>query len=267
MYNSWQVYTYPAMEKLTVLNGHMGTVNTIALDATDRCARTHASSRRASRMCSASAPHSCNNVMLTDRQQPAAVFVHAQMQVPAVSQSLHGVRHSSDKVPRTRSITCNARPLADSAAAFVRTRRANNWPMRSECCEKMACGPRGCRWLVSGGADATAAVWDLGALACVRACTQLDGEVKTSSVSADSQFLAYAGDQDAVVIEALRDGAQLLLRTQTLPSPLPNSGAPLICLGSCVSSRVFSRAAPKHFSCCACLEGVTLRHLPCVCGM
>ena len=33
-----QVYSYPALEKLTVLTGHMGTVNTIALDATDRCA-------------------------------------------------------------------------------------------------------------------------------------------------------------------------------------------------------------------------------------
>ena len=60
---------------------------------------------------------------------------------------------------------------------------------------------------MSGGADSVAAVWDLSALACVRACTQLDGEVKTSSVSADSQFLAYAGDQDAVIIESLSDGA------------------------------------------------------------
>ena len=30
------MYSYPALEKLTVLMGHMGTVNTIALDATDR---------------------------------------------------------------------------------------------------------------------------------------------------------------------------------------------------------------------------------------
>ena len=70
----------------------------------------------------------------------------------------------------------------------------------------------GCRWLVSGGADAVAAVWDLSAMACVRTCVQLDGEVKTSSTSADSRWLAYAGDQDAVVIEALQeDGARRLL--------------------------------------------------------
>ena len=37
----WQVYSYPGLEKLTVLNGHIGTVNTIALDATDRCASLH----------------------------------------------------------------------------------------------------------------------------------------------------------------------------------------------------------------------------------
>ena len=62
---------------------------------------------------------------------------------------------------------------------------------------------------MSGGADSVASVWDLSAMACVRACTQLDNEVKTSSVSADSRWLAYAGDQDAVVIEALQeDGAR-----------------------------------------------------------
>ena len=60
--------------------------------------------------------------------------------------------------------------------------------------------------MASGGADAIAAVWDLESLACIRTCTQMDGEVKTLSISHDSQYLAYAGEQDMVVIEALQEG-------------------------------------------------------------
>ncbi|EIE21065.1 WD40 repeat-like protein [Coccomyxa subellipsoidea C-169] len=62
------------------------------------------------------------------------------------------------------------------------------------------------RYLASGGADAIAAVWDLETLSCIRTCTQMDGEIKTLSISHDSQYLAYAGEQDMVVIEALQEG-------------------------------------------------------------
>ncbi|BDA45109.1 THO complex subunit 3 [Coccomyxa sp. Obi] len=62
------------------------------------------------------------------------------------------------------------------------------------------------RYMASGGADAIAAVWDLETLACIRTCTQMDGEIKTLSISHDSQYLAYAGEQDMVVIEALQEG-------------------------------------------------------------
>lgn len=62
------------------------------------------------------------------------------------------------------------------------------------------------RYLASGGQDGLAAVWDLDTLACIRTCTQMDGEIKTLSISHDSQYLAYAGEQDMVVIEALQEG-------------------------------------------------------------
>ena len=64
--------------------------------------------------------------------------------------------------------------------------------------------------MASGGADAIAAVWDLDTLACIRTCTQMDGEIKTLSISHDSQYLAYAGEQDMVVIEALQEGLLLV---------------------------------------------------------
>jgi WD40 repeat protein len=63
------------------------------------------------------------------------------------------------------------------------------------------------RYVASGGADGVAAVWDLNSFSCVRTCTQMDGEVKTLSISHDSQYLAYAGEQEAVFIEALQEGA------------------------------------------------------------
>jgi WD40 repeat protein len=156
----WQVYSYPGLEKLTVLNGHIGTVNTIALDATDRCTSSHPPA-----------------FIIPLKQQPCRLLLPGCSGYWSLS-STAGALHPE----RRKHQACR-----DSSRAYF--------------------GSRGRRWLVSGGADSVAAVWDLSALACVRACTQLDGEVKTSSISADSQYLAYAGDQDAVIIEALQDGA------------------------------------------------------------
>ena len=50
------------------------------------------------------------------------------------------------------------------------------------------------------------ALWDLDTMACERTCTHMDGGVKTVSISHDSQYVAYAGEQDYLVIESLQGG-------------------------------------------------------------
>ena len=50
------------------------------------------------------------------------------------------------------------------------------------------------------------ALWDLDTMACERTCTHMDGGVKTVSISHDSQYVAYAGEQDCLVMESLQGG-------------------------------------------------------------
>ena len=50
------------------------------------------------------------------------------------------------------------------------------------------------------------ALWDLDTMACERTCTHMDGGVKTVSISHDSQYVAYAGEQDYLVMESLQGG-------------------------------------------------------------
>ena len=64
------------------------------------------------------------------------------------------------------------------------------------------------RHMASGGEDGSVALWDLDSMACERACTHMDGQVKTVSISHDSQYVAYAGEQDYLVMESLQGGEQ-----------------------------------------------------------
>lgn len=50
------------------------------------------------------------------------------------------------------------------------------------------------------------ALWDLDTMACERTCTHMDGGVKTVSISHDSHYVAYAGEQDYLVMESLQGG-------------------------------------------------------------
>ena len=63
-----------------------------------------------------------------------------------------------------------------------------------------------CRHMASGGEDGSVALWDLDTMACDRTCTHMDGEVKTVSISHDSQYVAYAGEQDYLVMESIQGG-------------------------------------------------------------
>ena len=52
------------------------------------------------------------------------------------------------------------------------------------------------------------ALWNLDSMACERTCTHMDGQVKTVSISHDSQYVAYAGEQDYLLMESLQAGEQ-----------------------------------------------------------
>lgn len=68
-----------------------------------------------------------------------------------------------------------------------------------------------CRHMASGAEDGSVALWDLDTMACDRMCTHMDGEVKTVSISHDSQYVAYAGEQDFFVMESMQAGENTLL--------------------------------------------------------
>ena len=63
-----------------------------------------------------------------------------------------------------------------------------------------------CRHMASGAEDGSVALWDLDTMACERTCTHMDGGVKTVSISHDSQYVAYAGEQDYLVMESIQGG-------------------------------------------------------------
>lgn len=60
--------------------------------------------------------------------------------------------------------------------------------------------------MASGAEDGSVALWDLDTMACERTCTHMDGGVKTVSISHDSQYVAYAGEQDYLVMETIQGG-------------------------------------------------------------
>ncbi len=60
--------------------------------------------------------------------------------------------------------------------------------------------------MASGAEDGSVALWDLDTMACARTCTHMDGGVKTVSISHDSQYVAYAGEQDYLVMESIQGG-------------------------------------------------------------
>jgi WD40 repeat protein len=62
------------------------------------------------------------------------------------------------------------------------------------------------RHMASGSEDGSVSLWDLDTMACARACTHMDGGVKSVSISHDSQYVAYAGEQDYFVLESLQAG-------------------------------------------------------------
>ena len=64
------------------------------------------------------------------------------------------------------------------------------------------------RHMASGGEDGSVALWNLDSMTCERTCTHMDGQVKTVSISHDSQYVAYAGEQDYLVMESLQGGEQ-----------------------------------------------------------
>lgn len=66
------------------------------------------------------------------------------------------------------------------------------------------------RHMASGAEDGSVAIWDLDTMACERTCTHMDGSVKAVSISHDSQYVAYAGEQDYFVMESLAGGEQHL---------------------------------------------------------
>lgn len=60
-------------------------------------------------------------------------------------------------------------------------------------CYSISLDPTGVRFAV-GGADASVSVWDLRALACLRACTTFDNPVRTVAWSYDGQYVAASGE-------------------------------------------------------------------------
>ena len=75
--------------------------------------------------------------------------------------------------------------------------------------------------MASGAEDGSVALWDLDTMACAHTCTHMDGGVKTVSISHDSQYVAYAGEQDYLVMESIQGGTSLPAvsrKSTTVPS-------------------------------------------------
>ncbi len=81
----------------------------------------------------------------------------------------------------------------------------------SPLCANSVCSVR--RYLVTGGADALVALWDLDDAICVRTWAHMDGVLRSVSISYDNAYVAYVTDSRELEILGLRTGE----RIQELP--------------------------------------------------